>query len=536
MANQKISDLNSIKLDSELSPEDLLVIVDSDEKTSPSGETKKITAETLALALTRLSSGKLGVSFTNLRDTPDEYSSDNNGNFIKIKTTLSDSGEVSGELDFVESPGASEQTFPYEGNFEVDDLSTQYIDEGHFFVGALVRRSVSGKFSLASASSADKAECVGIIKKIKRDSLGVITFITIVFNGYVEFQPEDDSGVSILSTYDPINTQKTTDIQSGLVYFLGTHGLLFPNDPASTGADGNSNVSKPVLIGAGGLNGFFVNYRGLYNPEDEEANKFIIEREETCSDFEVGDIVRISNITGEFVLSSAEDYDTTDVLGVVVNASTNHYIVQTNGMVNFEFPDGVDSSLHLKPGTQYYLTDMDIMFSENEKNAPRYSIYEWAYKLDDGTRTSLETSFPPNLESSARRIPTEGTPFRNSQPKDPASPLTLKDATSGYYETFSRPVFYAVAPNRILLTNHRTLPNPNLECFDCLKNSETVKSIYWPTYPMGDIEPGAFSEQANSFLKRIWPNAGSGHVATLYDAGDATTRWRYSTNNWERIN
>ena len=40
-------------------------------------------------------------------------------------------------LDFVESPGASEQTFPFKDNFESDNLSSD-IDEGHFFVGGLV--------------------------------------------------------------------------------------------------------------------------------------------------------------------------------------------------------------------------------------------------------------------------------------------------------------------------------------------------------------------------------------------------------------
>ena len=351
----------------------------------------------------------------------------------------------------------------------------------------------------------------------------------------MEFQPESESGIDVLSTYDPVTSQKTTDLQSGLVYFLGSNGLLFANDPAITGGDGNSNVSKPVLIGAGGLQGFFVNYRGMYNPEDEEANKFVIEKEESCSDFEVGDIVRISNVTGEFVLSSSEDFDTSDVLGIVINASTNHYVVQTNGMVSFEFPPNINETLYLKPGTQYYLTDADIMFSDNEKNAPRYSIFEWAYKLDEGTRTALETSFPPELESSARRVPSEGTPFRNSQPTDPASPLVLKDETSGRYETFSRPVFYAVSKNRILLTNHRTLPNPNLECFDCLKNSETVKSIFWPSYPSGDVDPTTFSNMANLFLEKVWSSAGSGHVATLYDSSESTSRWRYSVNTWERI-
>jgi hypothetical protein len=538
MANQKISDLNSISKPEDLTAEDLLIVVDSDEKTSPSGETKKISAEVLATALTMLSVGKLGISFTNLKDTPDAFELDNNGNFIKVKVDQTQDGEPVGELEFVDSPGASEQTFRYDGNFETDDLSTTNIDEGHFFVGALVRRSISGKFAIASANDPERAECVGIIKKIKRDSESKITHITIVFNGYVEFQEDDDSGISVLSSYDPVQSAKTTNLQSGVVYFLGSNGLLYDNDPSATGGDGNSNVSKPVLIGAGGMRGFFVNYRGMYNPEDEEANKFIIEKEESCADFEIGDIVRISTITGDFVMSSAEDFDTSDVLGIVISASTNHYVVQTNGMVTFDLPsdrEEVNESLHFIPGTQYYLTDLDIMFSDNEKNTPRYSLHEWAYKLDDATRIALRKSFPAESESSARKTPVNGTPFRNSQPTDPASPLVLKDGNSGYYETFSRPVFYAIAKNRILLTNHRTLPNPHLECFDCLKNSETVKSIFWPNYPTGDIEPTSFSNSANAFLTKIWPSAGNGHVATLYDNNENTSRWRYSLNKWERF-
>ena len=537
MANQKISDLNSITNPDDLSPEDLLVVVDSDEKTSPSGETKKIKAETLATAVTRLSSGKLGVSFTSLKDTPDEYLSDNNGNFIKVKTEINSEGETIGNLEFVESPGASEQTFPFKDNFVTDDPTTEN-DDGRFFVGCLVRRTQTAKFAKASANDPDLAECVGIIKKIKRDESNEIKYITIVFNGYVEFEPEDDAGIETLSSYDPVSSTIVNDLVSGHVYFLGINGLMYDDDPATKGADGNSNVSKPVLIGAGGYNAFFVNYRGLYNPEDEEANKFIIEREESCADFEIGDIVRISETTGEFILSSAEDFDTSDVLGIVINASTNHYVVQTNGMVTFDFPTGYDhvnESLQFIPGTQYYLTDMDIMFSDNERNAPRYSIYEWAYKLDDSTRTTLRNSFPADNISSSRKTPINGTPFRNSQPSDPASPLVLKDEFSGHYETFSRPVYYAVSKNRVLLTNHRTLPNPNLECFDCLKNSETLKSIYWPNHPTGDTEVSTFSTLANNFLRKVWPSAGNGHVVTLYDDTENTSRWRFSTNTWERV-
>ena len=76
------------------------------------------------------------------------------------------------------------------------------------------------------------------------------------------------------------------------------------------------------------------------------------------------------------------------MLGIVISASTNHYVVQTNGMATFDLPSGldeVDTNIHLIPGTQYYLTDLEVMFKDNEKKSPRYSIYEWAYKLDDET-------------------------------------------------------------------------------------------------------------------------------------------------------
>ena len=38
------------------------------------------------------------MSFTNLRDTPDEYTLDDNGSFIKIKVEQNDSGESVGNL------------------------------------------------------------------------------------------------------------------------------------------------------------------------------------------------------------------------------------------------------------------------------------------------------------------------------------------------------------------------------------------------------------------------------------------------------
>tara|TARA_A100001037_G_scaffold290243_1_gene302834 strand:- start:3284 stop:4924 length:1641 start_codon:yes stop_codon:yes gene_type:complete len=518
MANQKITDLDQVNLPEDLSAEDVFVVVDASSPASPSGETKGITAQTLASALTKLSAGLIGADFINLRDTPNEYTYDNNGNFIKVKVTTNETGDLVGSLDFVDSPGASEQTFPYVGNFETDDPNTTDIDEGYFFPGALVRRTVNGKFSLAHATDDAKAECIGIIKKIKKDDNGDIVSITIVFGGYVEFVPETQEGLEVITSTSGLYT-KTTSLENGVVYFLGNNGRLINTDPSLTDGDGNPAVSKPVLIGAGGMNGIFVNYRGMWQPEDEEGSKFIIERDATCSDLEVGDIIRVKEGSGgeEFVLSSAEDFDTSDVLGIVVSASPEHFVVQTNGMVTLDMPpqEGawLGSDLHLIPGRQYYLDDIDPNLNGGN-NPLRLSLNQWSL-LDEEQRVAMRQKEP--VESEHGLSPKFGTPFRNSRPTDPATPLILKDDASGMYETFSRPVFYAITTNRLLITNHRTMPNPDLECYDCLKNAETQKSIYWPGFPYGsDISTQRLA--AREFLSKVWPFAGVGHRATLYSS------------------
>jgi hypothetical protein len=532
MANQKISDLEKVGQPTDLAAEDLFVVVDSSSSSSPSGETKGITASTLAQALTQLSQGLLGADFTNLRDTPSEYTYDNHGNFIKVNVTTAETGELQGSLEFVDSPGASEQTFPFIGNFESDDPTTTDIDEGHFFVGALVRRTTTGKFALADASDASRAECVGIIKKIKTDSTNTTTAITIVFGGYVEFAPQSELGLEVMSTLTGPPTQ-TTNLDNGVVYFLGKSGRLINVDPSLTDGDGTTHVSKPVLIGAGGTRGIFVNYRGIYQPEDLEANKFIIEREGLCSDHEVGDILRIKASTAgaDYIMSSAEDFDTSDVVGIVVSASTEHYIIQTNGMATFDMPDTSDV-LHLQPGQQYYLEDMEF-------NGDRLSLNQWS-QLDEEQRGAIREKEP--IDSEGGISPKTGTPFRNSRPSDPGTPLELKDDISGNYETFSRPVFYAITSNRLLLTNHRTLPNPYLECYDCLKSAETQKSIYWPNFPVSqDIITQ--TDLASQFLLKVWPTAGVGHRAILYyndSLGETLTMIKRppqgsESNVWEQL-
>jgi hypothetical protein len=145
MANQKITDLNRLN---KLEPEDLFIVVDTDSKSnsaSPTGETKGISATSLALELTKIANNEVGIDFKNLRDVPDTYE-ENRGGYIKIRN------DGSG-IEFTDSPGASEQSFA--GNY----LQTHVNGELQTYeVGDILYASSSNKFAKATSTSLDEAE------------------------------------------------------------------------------------------------------------------------------------------------------------------------------------------------------------------------------------------------------------------------------------------------------------------------------------------------------------------------------------------
>jgi hypothetical protein len=311
-----------------------------------------------------------------------------------------------------------------------------------------------------------------------------------------------------------------------VVYFLGTNGKLATFDPSEQGQDGEVHVSKPVLIGTGGLSGIFVNYRGLYHPDDEEANKFTIERDAICSDLRVGDLVRAKSSRDtdvsktEFIPSSAEDFESSHVVGMVTLATPDYFEVQTNGLITVPIPEDLEEKglqkILLNPGTQYYLDTLE----EDDANGKfaiqdRLNMYELANQTKD------------DLETLGFAI---GTPFRNSLPHDPATPLV---PTDDGYKIYSRPVFIAISNNRLLLTNHRTLPNPNLECEDCYDHAEMEKSIYWPQF---HANTETQLSDANTFLGNVWSSANIGHWVVLYkDVGaNEKLRLRKYGDGWKK--
>lgn len=524
MANQKITELSKI---TQLTKEDLFVVVDVNEDSpmgTPSGHTKQMTAEQLAQDLINIGSGKVGIKFANLADTPDSYLG-NEGNFIRVTNDIDpDTGGPSG-LEYVDSPGAAEHTFGYEENFDASD---------DYAVGSLVRiDAITRKFSLAKSLTEESSECVGIIKKIKDINEGLSKSISIVFGGYVEF-PEK---INIQIRSDDVAGQDTdtgaSSLVSGDVYFLGTNGALSNFDPALTSVEGiTSHVSKPLFVALGIKSGVFVNYRGLHSPDEEEHNKFVLEYITSCSNTKVGDVVRIrrqteidgsmlsgidsregvlNGVGGEtgICLATAKYFSESDVLGLVIESTPDYFKVQTDGMVSFNWTDEDGNQQKIfEPGYQYYLDDVPAETGD-WKGSLRTTIFD--------PTNSLIPEIGPS------------SPFRNSSIVDP-----YRQDSQGTPLAYSRPVFYAITENKILITNHRTYPSIEDACDRCVSLTGDVSSEMGSSGLTTTIKKRYLSFDniesetiVRTFLISVWPDANAECEAILYTNIGLTVTWIY---------
>jgi hypothetical protein len=519
MANQKITELSGIQ---KLTRNDLFVVVDVNENSpngTPTGLTKHIPASQLAQDLIDVGAGKVGIKFSGLSDTPDNYLG-KEGSFLRVSPSInSATGEPDG-LEFIDSPGASEHSFNLEEHFD----TTQ-----SFSPGSLVRRSYTGKFVLASSSTEEDAECIGIIKKIKPTSDGLTQTISLVFGGYMEF-PEL---VNIQKRSDAETTTVPTALVNGEVYFLGTNGSLANFDPASTSVDGiTSHVSKPLFIALGRKSGAFVNYRGLQSPEDEEHNLHILEYITSCSDLKVGDVVRVRkkteidgtplgyidsrssilNVGGEtnICLASAKYFEESDVLGLVIESTPDYFKIQTDGMVAFKWLDDDGNQQKIfETGYQYFLDDVPS------------SDGVWMDSVRPTIFDPIDNPLIPLIGPDA--------PFRNSTISDP-----FRRTATGHVDAYSRPVFYAISENKILITNHRTYPVIADECDRCTSlQGEVTSSLSGVGGVQTTVTKRYFtydsfaSTEAIGFLTKIWPEADPDSVAVLYNSDGQSGTWTY---------
>ena len=561
MANQKITVLKKL-LGGNTDPmisNDLLLVVDRDAVpsygSSSTGETKAISASTLASELATLQQGDVGINLKNLADIPNDYDGFGGG-YIKIKD------DASG-LEFTDAPGAAEISINIT---EFDPIET-------YRVGDIITRGVistgSVVYKKATSTDVDSAEAIGIIRKIKEVELDTTNetqyFINIVFNGHIDFT---DLVYIEQETLSGNEAAIQSELVDGRTYFLGTQGCLSEFDPSSSLQTTGVHVSKPMLIATGKQSGVIVNYRGLVcEGDEEEAKKFIIEYTASCSDIKVGDVVRVRRnhqprinadgiieysdenpeivkpdnlgaATGEspFVLSNSaaqctdnnqlpktEDAYASEVLGMVIVATSDYFQIQTSGMIKFDKPVGTDRLF--KKGYTYYLDAYEINNQSNinpnlKTGIIRNTIYDYTTEeISNYLNPVTTSSFPesvttPQQESQFREIFSEITPFRNTTLHNPFFRRTGDGAVGAY----SKPVFHAIDDDRIVLLNRPAYPNTidtcNLAevyqtetCFSVTSKNETFYVSEW-----ADSETQlVYSEQLNT----LWPEAIESDLATI---------------------
>lgn len=634
MANQKITDLNKLH---QLEEDDLFIVVDTDSKSnsaSPTGETKGISASSLASELTRISNNEVGIDFKNLRDVPNSYD-ENKGGYIRIN----DNGTA---IEFTDSPGASEQSFPG-SSLESHDMG----EPQEYNVGDLLISSGDNKFKKASCLSAESAEVIGIIKKIKYRPVSdnsallssVIEKVNIVFNGLVKWDWDSEQIGGPLKiekrSISPVDNLTYTEVyedqllEPGQTYFLGRNGTLIDFEPSEDPTI-TDTVSKPVLIATSPTSGVMVNYRGLMCSSDESANKFVIYEPASCNSIKIGDVLRIvrkqvrisvdhldhsssydENLLHEQIMPSfieresgiisddkmnyalcnsasqlkatdpngplEDDNYGCDMLGIVINSSSDFFEIQTSGIVEFDLPltetgnniTEVDGSLTpetlpirklFNEGYTYYIESFplndDQKADTNKPSELRNSIYDFSpeeigqalSKESDGRFTNpiMNASLTPYLNGT--------TPFRNTTMVDPFK----RDPVTGKVLSYSKPAFYALSPTKILILNQTAYPNPKDVCNAVDPTSGTPCANYdvRDTKNFSVNRTSSFTNQSdleefgNNFLKSAWPSANindkgvityvidtivSGNNVTLFETHEYVKIDSLTNANWNYL-
>ena len=545
MANQKITDLNK---HTKLTGEDLFIVVDKDEYgTSPTGETKAISAKTLAEQLAEIKHSDVGIRFSELADVPNEYI-ESAGSFVKIN----DTGDG---VDFTESPGHSEITVKYEELFQSIESNQVIV----YRVGdVLMRDPATNTYKHASSDNPDSAEVVGVIRKIKKDIEGDIVQVNIAFGGHVVFEEPVHVEKSQIDNTSAMATESV--LVGGKTYFLGRIGKLSDYDPSIQVNDSDPHISKPLLVATGPQSGIFVNYRGLLSEKTDEPHKFVVEYSASCSKIKVGDIVRVRrrikrNVNGKFgsaienadnafdgmpenirpayldfesgespyVLANSasqdaelayEDAYACEFIGIVTIASSDYFQIQTSGMITFDMPASVisddnsaieKSNAIFKRGYTYYLESFDITSDQNTNvytKRLRRTLYDYSTdEINDYYGNSI-------VDSNIEDVVTGISPFRNTTINNPFA----RDPETQKVTSYAKPVFYAVSENQILLLNHATYPMPFDACnaVNPIANQPckefTQSKSFTMNESLGDV---------NEFLGGKWSDANKGDTADV---------------------
>ena len=363
----------------------------------------------------------------------------------------------------------------------------------------------------------------------------------------------------------------------GLTYFLGTKGTLIEFDPTEHLSYDNV-VSKPMLIASSKTSGVLVNYRGLVCNSDEQAQKFVVYEPSACNSIKTGDVLRIkrsdvrtkidnftttstydtslieesvlpnflgreSGTTQYALCNAAAQMKTTgadapveddsygcDMLGIVINSTSDFFEIQTSGMVEFDPPSyeflmssdnsagGQTTTTETQKLNQIFLTgytyyvesfpiNADQLASTNQTTELRNSIYDYSPEEIGGYVMEENTLLTKKLKP----LMNGTSPFRNTAAISPFS----RSHTSGQVLAYSKPAFYAVSPTKILILNQQAYPNPKDTCnaidpmsgSPCTPHSRRHEQSFTVNRSRlftGQTEIESFSSK---FLNVAWPHA-----------------------------
>jgi len=296
MANQKITSLNELFAIT-ASLDDLTVVVDVDDFSSPTGETKKMTLGELskfALSTATLVSGSSQIFFSGLGDV---------------------SGSISGSPNYFIKVNANGTGVTYHESVETVE-ETIFQESSSFQVGQTVRR-ISGSYVTGSYNSETEASVVGVVRRVLSGSLSGSQIFTIVYSGRINF------------SQNPVD--HTSGLNDGQVYYVGETGSLHDVNPNT--CDHNL-VGRPVLVSTGISGGFSTGivFNSSANSGNEETQ--VQTFYQVAHGFTIGDAVRKTTTSGVWAFATADTAVNSEALGIVDSCpDSDHFSIVTHGLI-----------------------------------------------------------------------------------------------------------------------------------------------------------------------------------------------------------
>jgi len=315
MANQKITSLNELFAIT-ASLDDLTVVVDVDDFSSPTGETKKMTLGELskfALSTATLVSGSSQIFFSGLGDV---------------------SGSISGSPNYFIKVNANGTGVTYHESVETVE-ETIFQESSSFQVGQTVRR-ISGSYVTGSYNSETEASVVGVVRRVLSGSLSGSQIFTIVYSGRINF------------SQNPVD--HTSGLNDGQVYYVGETGSLHDVNPNT--CDHNL-VGRPVLVSTGISGGFSTGivFNSSANSGNEETQ--VQTFYQVAHGFTIGDAVRKTTTSGVWAFATADTAVNSEALGIVDSCpDSDHFSIVTHGLIT--------SLSGLMEGSVYFLATSSL--------------------------------------------------------------------------------------------------------------------------------------------------------------------------------